>query len=279
MSKMAMSMISFEAMKFGNENDLKIALTELKWIEKTEGKLTNNDFEAVSQKYKFPIGFLKKGLLGFSYPEDYLVSKSKWFPILYSWVVVEQQLSINLFKFQFDHLRTKFWSMIFLAILGSVLVQLGSTLQILFKLDWLQLLSVIVVPFAFFFVSISIELKNTVTNKKIKLDEYSAHLKETGFHRVIVSNERFVTRNFKNIAYAGNIVLKKLQSSPSASLLYVGWREEERTPSRSNRLLVKLRLLPKRSASVEKEKIPIFYAENPYIEYRKRIEELEKENR
>jgi len=114
---------------------------------------------------------------------------------------------------------------------------------------------------------------------RIKLNEYSAHLKETGFHRVIVSNERFVTRNFKNIAYAGNIVLKKLQSSPSASLLYVGWREEERTPSRSNRLLVKLRLLPKRSASVEKEKIPIFYAENPYIEYRKRIEELEKENR
>ena len=41
-----------------------------------------------------------------------------------------------------------------------------------------------------------------------------------------------------------------------------------------SRLLIRLHLLPKPYASGEKEKIPIFYGENPYIEYRKRIGEL-----
>jgi hypothetical protein len=37
-----------------------------------------------------------------------------------------------------------------------------------------------------------------------------------------------------------------------------------------------LHLLSEKSPSIEKESIPVFYAENPVIEYKKRIEELEK---
>jgi len=78
--------LSFDPMKFGSENDLKTALTELRWRKSTKGKLMKIDFRTVSEKYRFPIGFLKKGLTGLSYPEDWLISKSKWFPIIYNWV-------------------------------------------------------------------------------------------------------------------------------------------------------------------------------------------------
>jgi len=42
--------VSLDPMKFGSENDLKIALTELRWIKKTKGKLRSNDFKIVSEK-------------------------------------------------------------------------------------------------------------------------------------------------------------------------------------------------------------------------------------
>lgn len=276
MSKTESSLVSFDAMNFGSENDLRIALTELKWIKKTEGKLTDHDFETVSQKYKFPISFLKKGLSGFSYPEDFMVSKSKWFPIHYSWRVVEKGLSLSLYKLQFDYLRTKFWSIIFLFALGSVLAQFGYMVQFFYELEWLQLLSLIVVPFVFFFTSTTYEVRNTIANKKMKLDEYSAHLEETGFHWIIASNERFIAGNFKMIAYAGNIVLRKLRVAPPEALFCLFWVKPEKKVPQPNRLLVKLHLIPKRPTSAEKENIPVFYGENVYIEYKKRIEELEK---
>ena len=266
---------SFDAMKFGSERDLRIALTELKWIERTKGKLIKRDFETVSDKYKFPIDFLKHGLKGFSYPEDHMVSKSKWFPIIYSWRYHEREHGLNLFKFQIDYVQTLFRFSMFLGILGIILFQMGFSLQNLLDLDWFQFLSVIIFPFAFFFISVGAELRNGVTNKKMLLDEYSAKLKEEGFHRLIAENERFIIQHYKMIAFAGGTFLKKMQVSPSLSFFYIGTKEEEKPIrlSRLSKLLVKLHLLPK-PPSTEKERIPIFYGENPFIEYRKRIEEL-----
>lgn len=235
-----MDMLSFEAMKFGSENDLRIALTELKYIKETKGKLTNSDFRTVSEKYKFPIDFLKKGLKGFSFPEDYLISKSRWFPIIYSWVVRERELSNNLLKFQIGYYRTKFWSTIFLSVLGAYLLQSGFILQNIFELGWLQLLSIIAIPFTFFFISLCIALKNNIANKKMKLDECSTRLKDEGFDRIIVSNEQFIRQNFKLIIYAGGIILKKIQSAPTLQFFFIGAKEEEKPPARFSRLLSKL---------------------------------------
>ena len=270
------SEISFDAMKFGSERDLRIALTELKWMKRTKGKLIESDFETVSDKYKFPIDYLKKGLKGFSYPEDYLISKSGWFPILYSWIVHRRELGLNLFKFQIGYVQTLFRFSVFLAILGSILFQLGYTLQNLLDLDWFRLLSVIILPFAFFFISLYVELRSNIANKKMKLDEYSAKLKEEGFHRIIAANENFIREHYRMIALAGGAFLKNIQKSPPMSFFYIGMKEVEKPIRISwiSRLLTKLHLLPRQSASIEKEKIPIFYGENPYMEYIKRIEEL-----
>jgi len=270
-----MDMISFEAMKFGSENDLKIALTELKYLRKTMGKLTNRDFETVSQKYRFPIDFLKKGLGGFSFPEDYTISKSRWFPIIYSWVIRERELSNSLLKLQIDYYRTKFWSTILIGVLGAYLFQFGYMLQRLFELGLLQLLSVVVLPFTFFFVSLSLALRNNVASKKTKLDEYSQRLKEDGFKRLIVSSERFINQNFRLIIYAGGVILKKMQLAPTMQFFFIGTKEEQKPLTRFSRLLARLHVLP-RSSSLEKQKTPVFYGENPHIEYEKRIAELAK---
>jgi len=92
--------LSLNAMKFGREEDFKIAITELKWIIETFGEATERDFEAVSSKYNFPIGFLKQGLKGLAFPDDYKISKSKCFPILYSWKVQREEISYKLLRLQ-----------------------------------------------------------------------------------------------------------------------------------------------------------------------------------
>ena len=267
--------ISFEPMKFGNENELNIALTELRWINKVKGKLKNSDFKTVSDKYRFPVDFLKKGIREFSYPEDFLISKSKWFPILYSWVVRDKQYSINLFKFQFDYYPAKFRAILFLAIFAGISLNVGSILQILFKLDLLQM-TTLAISFILSFIALYVALRNNLHNRKTKLDEYSANLEEMGLRRIIVHNEQFIQRHYRHVIHAGGIILKKIQSSPTLTFFYMGTTEKEREkqPTRFNRLLEKLHLLPKPSAPIEKEKIPVFYAENPFVEYRKRIEEL-----
>jgi len=151
------SSISFDAMKFGSENELRIALTELRWIKRNKGRVTNSDFKIISEKYRFPIDFLKKGFRGFSYPEDYLISKSKWFPILYSWVVQDRQHFINLSKLKIDYIRTRYRSMLFLGILGTIFLQASFTLRELFNFS--QLLS-LVVAFILSFISLYVGLRN-----------------------------------------------------------------------------------------------------------------------
>jgi hypothetical protein len=259
---------------------LNIALTELRWIKKNRGKLTNSNFKTVSEKYKFPIDFLKKGIRGFSYPEDFLISKSKWFPILYSWVVRDRQYSINLFRLQFDYYRRKIRSILFLGILPAVFFYVDSTLQMFFKLDLLQRISLVLLPFIFFYISLCIGLRNHIGSKRMKVDEYSTHLEEMGLRYIIANNEKFIQDHFEYVVHASDILLRKMQSSPTPTLFYIGTTEKEieKRPARFTRLLRKLHLLPKPSVSIEKEKIPVFYAENPYIEYRKRIEELTSSN-
>jgi len=65
-----------------------------------------------------------------------------------------------------------------------------------------------------------------------------------------------------------------MQSAPTWQFFPVGIREVKEEPSRFKRLLRKLHLIPKSSTS---EKVPVFYGENTYYEYVKRIKELGEE--
>ena len=105
------------------------------------------------------------------------------------------------------------------------------------------------------------------------------HLEETGLQHIIYESEGFIQEHLRYVIHAGDIILKKMQSSPTILGIHIGTKieEKEKKPHRLRRLLSKIRLLPKLATSIEKVKIPVFYVENPYVEYRKRIEELEKE--
>jgi hypothetical protein len=268
--------LSLDAMRFGSQRELEIALTELKWLKESTGSITERDYETVSHKYKFPIGFLKEGLRGLSFPGDYMVSKSRWFPIVYSWRDHERQLGINLFKFQIGLMQTKFRFQMLLVVLFVVLVEMGYVLRNLFDLGLYETLLIVVIPFGFFLISLGAELRNSVSEKKMKLDEFKSTLKDEGFQELIDGNERFITRHFKMIAYAGGVFLRNIQKSAPMDFFYVGMTETEKKikSGRLNRLLTRLHVFPRTSESSKKEKIPMFYGENPFAEYRKRIEEL-----
>lgn len=255
------------AMKFGSEREFKTAVTELKWLRKDKGALTENDFAVVSQKYNFPADFLKVGLDDLSQPNDYLTSKSRWYPIIYSWVKQEKQYSLNLFKLQFDYIQSKYLATVFLGAIGYLLLFIS-----LFTQDLLP------VPLTW---SISIALTLTITvagilfNKKRRRDGYSATLQEMGFQRIIDSNNDFITQNYKSVMYVGHIILIKMMASPLLITIPQGVKEveEEKKPTKLGRLLGKVHL---RSKEIKKEKvrIPEFYVENVDMEYERRIKEL-----
>lgn len=283
-SKNRVMRLSVDAMKFGLESDLKIALTELRWIRNSRGELKARDFETVAHKYRFPIDFLKKGLKGFSFPDDYMISKSKWFPILYTWVVRDRHYAMNLFKLQFSYVRTSFWSLFVLCLLPVAFLYIDSLLRVLLKLDLLQKISILALPFVLSFIALFFELRSYIGSKKAQLDDYSTHFREMGLQYIIARNDRFIRHNYKDIVFAGNTLLRKLQSSPALTLFHMGSGKIHEQPTRLKetspleRLLTRLHLLPKSSISMETSDIPVFYVENPYVEYEKRIRKLEEKS-
>jgi hypothetical protein len=273
-----MEEISFDAMRFGSENDLKIALTELKWTEKSNGHISENDFLLVSQKYLFPIDFLKKGLEGFSYPQDSLISKSRWFTILFSWTVRDRDCSLDLFRLQFAYVRARSIATYAVGFSIVALFYVDYILPFFVHIDSLQRLYGEILPFVFFIVSLGIGLIPYLNDKKTKADEYSQQLRETGLGYIVESNEKFINRNYLKVVVAGNILLRKFEEPNTVIGFPIGTKEMDTEPSRRTKLLCRLHLLPKSYADSKKEMVPVFYAENAYVEYQKRIEELSKQN-
>jgi hypothetical protein len=271
---------SLDPMKFGSQNDLQIALTELRVIEKSKGRLSQSDFLSVSQKYMFPIDFLKQGLKGFSYPEDWLISTSKWFTILYSWMVKDKERSSNLFRLQFAYVFGGWVATVAIVVSIVALVYVEGTLPYFFHIDLFHNFLEVALPFVFFIVSLGAGFGIFLNDRKAKIEDYSDQLREAGLGYIIENNERFIIQNYRAIAYgAGNIFLRKLAESNTFTFIHVGMNEEDKQPSSRAKLLVRLHLLPKSFATSKKEKIPVFYGENAYVEYKKRIEDLSKENK
>jgi hypothetical protein len=252
--------ISLDPMKFGSRNELSIALTELESIEKLNGHISENDFLSVSQKYLFPIDFLKKGLEGFSYPQDLLISQSKWFTVLFSWIVKEKERSLQLFRLQFAHVRAKYFAIYIILFLIAMSIYADSTLQLFLHIDLLQTLLGVIFPFALTIISFIFGFWIYVNDKKTKVDEYSEQLKTDGLGYIVENNKKFIDHNVSRIVFAGNILLRKLEEANAITGFLVGTREQE-------------------TKSGKKEEIPVYYGENPYVEYRKRIEELSKESK
>lgn len=205
-----MEKMTFSPMKFGSEEDFKIAINELKWINHTKGKLTKEDFEKVSEKYCFPDDFLKHGIVGLVFPDDYRISKSKWYPIIYSWSVQENEQSNRLYRLQIDYISTKH-SYIF-TLTGALG---GSELLAAFLWNYFDLgivnLALLAVSFLLFIAALAFEMRNNLADKKQALQEFRYQLREKGFEKVIESNDRTIRESYKHFASAGKIMQKKLE--------------------------------------------------------------------
>lgn len=233
-------------MKFGSEEDYKLALTELRWIKKTNGKITNQDLENLSSKYNFPVGFIKHGYKGLKSPDDYRISKSKWFPIFYSWLVQKKEISFKLFCLQIDYERAKFSIFRNLAILIGIAQLIIIMMWNFGLLDMLNL-ALLVLSFVLFFIGLFFEMYNSLTDKKMRLEEYSHFLKQKGLEKIIEENEKFLKSHSKFVRYAGNILKKKLEEGISMTIF---------------------------SAHVKNKTLVVDESEFPDHEYKRRISEL-----
>lgn len=204
-------------MNFGSEEDYKLALTELRWIKKTFGKTTSRDLENVSSKYNFPVDFIKHGFKGLRSPEDYRISKSKWFPILYRWKVQKTEISFKLLCLQIDYERAKFSIFRNLALLIGIAQLITIIMWNSGLLDMLDL-SLLIVSFVLFFIGLFFEMYNPLADKKMRLEEYSHFLKQRGLGKIIEDNERFLKRHSKLVRYAGNILKKKIEEGTSMTI-------------------------------------------------------------
>lgn len=202
--------LSLNSMRFGSEEDFDTAITELRWITKTYGKSRKSDFERISSKYLFPTEFLQLGLKGLS-RDDYRISKSKWFPILYSWKNQRRDVSYKLLSLQIDYKSTKFSvirnTAVFIGICQIIILLLSTN----FALDSLDL-SLLVLTFGLFLTEWLSQMIGRLSEKRVALDEYCHILQQKGLGRIIEENERFLKTVQKFVIHAGSILKKKLAS-------------------------------------------------------------------
>jgi len=208
-----MSNLSLLPMRFGSEDDFKTAVTELKWTLRTFGKISEEEYESVSSKYSFPVGFLKKGVSeGLKEWDDYRIAKSPWFPILYSWKAQNKEAEDKFVRLQIDYLSSKsrrlrsFTTSIALSVVLVVL--LGDVV----KLDFLTT-ALLVITFGLFLAGLWFQLMDPVSEKRLNLEEYKQYLKQKGLSRVIETGENYVKSNSRWIGYAGDILKKKFESA------------------------------------------------------------------
>ncbi len=97
---------------------------------------------------------------------------------------------------------------------------------------------------------------------------------------LIESTEELIRNNMKYILHAGDIFYNKISSAPPMTAINIGMKteEKEKKDSMMKKIFMKIGLLPKTVTEKEQVNVPIFYMENSYLEYEKRIKQLEKKS-
>jgi hypothetical protein len=224
----------YTAMKFGSELEFNNAILELKWLKSLKGSISEEDFEAIALKYQFPTEFLKTGLTGLKYPDDYKISKNKWFPILYAWHKHREDISYEIEKAA-AYVGRYGQDFRNFAVLGiSVLVYLFIYYYSLF------------LPALGIFISVEIFLFGRVKTAKLELDDAIHNAKRKGY---------------PNIA---DDLLELLKKKPL--LVYYGFLSKKKIKMELYELGV--------TKTEKGEIIPVFDGEEWEEEYEKRIYEL-----
>lgn len=235
--------VSFAPLQFGSRATFQKALTELRYLKKVHGKLTRNDFDQVAAKYEFPVDFLNEGLKGLSFPDDFMIAKSKWFPILYRWAVDNENATRRLATLTTQCLRASFLRVFAPVYALIAFFSIAYGLYLLAYLTFLEIFSVLILPVILFIIPLFWEFHVRVAESKKELEDHKATMKEEGLIDNILSFEQFVREHYKLVLFAGHI----LASRPWVNLFEMG--------------IVK----------TKNGVVPAFYAENPHLDYRNRL--------
>lgn len=163
--------------------------------------------------------------------------------------------------------------MIAMVLSTIALIYVETALPFYIKIDLIQNLLGLVLPFVLFIIALGVAFGFSLNDKRDKIEEYSQQLRQDGLGYIVQNNQRFVIQNYRAIAFgAGKILLRKLEEPNTFTFIKVGIYEQDKEPAHQAKLLSRLHLLPKSFAAVKKEKVPAFYGENVYQEYKKRID-------
>lgn len=243
MSKLAEIPLSSEPLRFGSKAEFQRALTELRYLERMYGRLRRDDLCLVAEKYSLPIDFLKEGLKGVSFPDDFMISKSKWFPILYRWAVGREEAIRELTLLTTRHLRAQF---LFAAAPIYTVLAFAYAAYCLYEFANQTLLNVFIqalFPLILFIIPLLWELYLRVDETGRELEEHRKRMTNEGMITSISGFDEFRRKHYRTILYAGHILARK----PLVNLFQVGALGEKN------------------------DFIPVFYAENPHLDYQTRL--------
>lgn len=262
-----------EQMKFGTEREFETALAELKWIAKTKGRLTKSDFEVAAQKYSFPADFLKEGLSGLQFPRDYMISQSKWFPVVYVWNMHFRSLHYEYLKLTVNY---AWYSALMIAVPFSILMFGIICGEVLWMLGFpLQNVALSVTPTTIgATIAISLWLASKRSDAKSKREEFMTRFKSEVprkeiFYATISMTNRFIEKR--------PLVAKALASRLETDVTHVNLFRvgdvmiSRKKKSRFWRIRAALSFLPGLKQHAEHEVAPVYLAENPELEYAKRM--------
>jgi len=248
--------MKYPCLKFGSKQDFEIARIELEWI-RSRRKLKLEDFRRVSHKYNLPVDFLKKGIEGLEL-DDYLISKSEWFPIIYSWRFQAIETERDFVKSCIDYVRSDYFSKRFFVYTLAFLVYLGFYFVAVLNRTIEDFVLTMTIPVLLFGLEIFIELRAKASEKKSKRDEFARQMILRGFGQNVDSTIEFVDKQWKTAIFAP----QRLIDAPSISLF------------RLDKLKGKEFEEAKKRTPKEWSVYPKFYGENSGQAYKKRIDEL-----
>jgi hypothetical protein len=230
-------------LEFGSRATFQKALTELRYLEKMHGKLRKNDFNQVAEKYKFPIDFLNQGLKGLSFPDDLMISKSKWFPILYRWAVDNENAIRRLTILTTQYLRACFLRILAPVYATIAFFLMGVGLYVVARLTFLEIFLVLILPAILFIIPLFWEFHMRVVQCQKELEDHKAIMKDEGMTDVVLRFAQFAIKHTPMVLFAGHV----LASKPLLNFFKMG--------------IVK----------TKDGALPAFYAENPHLDYRTRL--------
>ena len=262
-----MSKITFAPLRFGTYEDFMKSLTELQYLKNIKGKLKQNDFYYVSAKYHFPPEFLKQGLNGLSFPNDYTISHSKWFPILYQWSVSMEKANRELILLTTRYLRARFSSMMIIVFLSLIMLDIGLYTYLFEKQNALGIFSWLLLPLFLLTLQLSWEFYVKIGETRRTLDNHIETMIEEGMKNDVKTLMGFVNKNYKMVLFAGHI----LASKPLTHSYFLGMtkfkKPKDMKIGKLQKFLVALHLLPKPVEIQGEETIPVFFRENPHHAY------------